>query len=345
MSKDKKTIIRSYFAWEYEREAQHLDRMSEKGWQLRRGSSFGSRFYRDDKARYRHQIDFRRQNDIDNMSRYIETFADQGWEYVNSLRNGWHYFRKPYDPALPEEEYRIYTDESSVADMKRRWTKGVGFLLVLILLITALRAFELILRPNIPDAVYTAMFLLEALIIGGGYLRMRRNKASRTKGLRSAPLPVIIVLIGGFLCSFALEDARPDLHSEASAEYYSPIPAELDNVIRMDVLNLRYKDSYYFSLEGSVEKPMTVSIVREDSGEIIWESRLEPDAGLGEVVREAYDGAGDDWRDVKLNKILDANGMLHQIVKNERLVLSPGEYGLYLSDFEGGAEYLCFDLD
>ena len=57
------------------------------------------------------------------MGRYIETFREQGWEYVNSTFNGWHYFRKLYDPALPEEAYEIFSDRESLHELNSRWAE------------------------------------------------------------------------------------------------------------------------------------------------------------------------------------------------------------------------------
>ena len=43
--------------------------------------------------------------------------SEQGWEYIRTTFNGWSYFRKPWDPSLPEEQYEIFTDQASLREM------------------------------------------------------------------------------------------------------------------------------------------------------------------------------------------------------------------------------------
>ncbi|MFQ7508851.1 DUF2812 domain-containing protein [Anaerobutyricum hallii] len=78
-------------------------------------------YEQNDQVCYRYQLDYN--TDIENKVLYLEMFEDQGWAYINSTFNGWHFFRKPYDPELPEEEYEIYTDSSAIPDMERRWVR------------------------------------------------------------------------------------------------------------------------------------------------------------------------------------------------------------------------------
>lgn len=73
---DTKVSFRGYMAWNYDREEQDLDRMSE-----------------------------------------------QGWEFVGKTFNGWIYLKKQYIPGTPEEEYEIYTDSESLAELVKRWKK------------------------------------------------------------------------------------------------------------------------------------------------------------------------------------------------------------------------------
>ena len=87
MGKQYKTFFRMYAAWDFKRELEDLNRRSEQGWQLVKGGLFASRFEHNPNLRYRYQLDFRRVTD---MPRYLETFREQGWEYVNSTFNDWH---------------------------------------------------------------------------------------------------------------------------------------------------------------------------------------------------------------------------------------------------------------
>ena len=107
MAAEYKRSFRMYSAWNYMQEVEDLNKMSDEGWQLVRGGCFHSKFVKNPDIRYRYQLDYQK---IDDMARYIEIFREQGWEYVNSTFNGWHYLKKLYDPALPDEAYEIFTD-------------------------------------------------------------------------------------------------------------------------------------------------------------------------------------------------------------------------------------------
>ena len=124
--KETRTSYKMYAAWEFDREIQDLEERSRNGWQLIKGGCFHSKFTFDDSVQYRYALDFNQ--GIEDPARYRDTFAEQGWEYINSTFNGWHYFRKAYDPALPEEEYQIYTDTVSRNEMTNRW-KRVAYIL------------------------------------------------------------------------------------------------------------------------------------------------------------------------------------------------------------------------
>lgn len=117
--KQTKTTFHIYAAWDYEFEEKEYNRMSVQGWQLVNGGNFSQKYEFDDSVIYRYQLDYN--NDITDMARYDETFRDAGWERVNSTAEGWHVFRKAYDPNLSDETYEIYTDEQSRTEMLTRW--------------------------------------------------------------------------------------------------------------------------------------------------------------------------------------------------------------------------------
>ena len=71
MRKRHKTVFRGYFAWDYDKELQELDRMSQQGWQLVKGGCFHSRFVKNEGQHYRYQLDYR--PDVEDMDRYLET--------------------------------------------------------------------------------------------------------------------------------------------------------------------------------------------------------------------------------------------------------------------------------
>lgn len=128
MSKKTKNTYKIYAAWDFDKEAEELNRMSEKGWQLVEGGCFHQKYEFDDSVIYRYQIDFN--NKIQNMAHYDEVFRDAGWERVCSTFNNWHIFRKVYNPDLSDEEYEIYTDEQSRVEMLKRW-RNIAVIIVI----------------------------------------------------------------------------------------------------------------------------------------------------------------------------------------------------------------------
>ncbi|MCC8357965.1 MAG: DUF2812 domain-containing protein [Oscillospiraceae bacterium] len=122
-NKTTKTSYRAYFAWNYQKELKALEEKSREGWQLVKGGCFHSKYTRDDGAVYRYALDYNNDLKPEDMARYRETFEEQGWEYISSTFNGWHYFRKAYDPALQESAYEIYTDDESLRQMQDRWRR------------------------------------------------------------------------------------------------------------------------------------------------------------------------------------------------------------------------------
>ena len=190
-TKKTKRTFKIFAAWDYEFEEKEYDRMSEKGWQLVNGSSFTQKYEFDDSVIYRYQIDFN--NGINDMARYEETFRDAGWQRVNSTANGWHIFRKAYDPKLPEEEYQIYTDNQSRVEMLKRW-RNVAFIMFGFMLINVGNGLRIM---STSDAVYigfgllavTAMFFF-MLITGVVSINRMSNGGSNSR-----PFPMAIFLL------------------------------------------------------------------------------------------------------------------------------------------------------
>ncbi len=170
MSKLKRRYV-MYPAWEYKQEVADLNALSDAGWQLKKGGCFRSVFYRDETVRYRYALDYN--NHIDDPARYRDTFAEQGWEFVNDTFNGWHFFRKRYDPSLPEEEYEIYTDEQSVQDMAGRWSR-LGYALGAVeLAVTAVNGLMALRHPSVFSILVTLACLMLGVTILTGAWRIR----------------------------------------------------------------------------------------------------------------------------------------------------------------------------
>ena len=266
MSGKYKTSHRFYAAWDYRSEIRDLDRESKQGWQLVRGGCFSSRFVKNPAVRYRYQLDFGK---IDDMPRYIETFREQGWEYVNSTFNGWHYFRKLYDPSLPETAYEIFTDRESLAEMKGRWTKIALAIGVVLALFAAFSLVRLILRPCIPEAVrFLAFFLESALLLRGSWI-MRSADSSGDRRSESLFLGLFLVLIiAGAAANIVLTDLRPNLQTMQQAGMTEE-PVENN---RWADFSVSYPDFYYLDLRMEAGKPFTFALLDAEGKAVYTET-------------------------------------------------------------------------
>ena len=169
--------------------------MSEKGWQLVKGGLFSNLYQKNEDLRYRFQIDYNPK--IQDMGRYIETFREQGWEYVNSTINGWHYFRKLYDEAAGED-YEIYNDSQSLKEMQAKWQRS-GIIMVGILIAAALLQIVSIIREFAwANAVLAALLVAEAIVTGRGVyvLRNPQRADGRKRSWNGMPAFFSIFFIG-----------------------------------------------------------------------------------------------------------------------------------------------------
>ena len=261
MGRKYRNSYKSYAAWDYQSEVKDLDRASEQGWQLVRGGCFRSRFVYNPEIRYRYQLDYRR---VDDMGRYIEMFREQGWEYVSSTFNNWHYFRKIWDPSLPEEAYEIFTDTESLQEMTGRWSRLATIMGGALAGISVLWIVWMIREPSLPTLLQLVMFAVESVVLlRGGYLmRHPEKKHGRPANFMGVFFAVILV---GCALSLTLTLLRPGLQTEQNAESIGePI---VDN--RWVQFTVKYPDWYYLDLEIEAEQPLTFEIV-DENGEAVY---------------------------------------------------------------------------
>ena len=171
-----KCVFGVYSAWDYAREIEDLNKMSGKGWQLVKGGLLANKYKKNDNVQYRYQLDFNK--NIDDMGRYIETFREQGWEYVNSTINGWHYFRKLYDSSLPQEEYEIYCDNQSLKEMQDNWKKMAIRMSVVLGLAFLLELFATIRDFNLTSISLCVTLFIEFVMLLRGVIVMRKPQRS-----------------------------------------------------------------------------------------------------------------------------------------------------------------------
>ncbi len=263
MAKDRKSSWRAYTAWDYQKELEDLDKASQEGWQLIRGGCFHNKFVKNPGVRYRYQLDFGR---IEDMGRYIETFREQGWEYVNSTFNGWHYFRKAWDPALPESAYEIYTERGQLPEMKKRWTRFAGIVGMVLLGFAGFWLWSTIRQFQLPNLIMTLMFAVEAGFLLRGWYIMRSPDSPRKRGgeHRLFALLLAVILLGS-AAAITLTYLRPHFTTSQQADSVD-YPAEDNDWLDFTV---KYPDNYYLDLKMQAEQPMTFSVVNE-AGEVVF---------------------------------------------------------------------------
>lgn len=308
MARQYKKSFKFYTAWNYQREIEDLNKASGQGWQLIHGGSFSSRFKWNPNVRYRYQLDY--PGKIEDMGRYIETFREQGWEYVNSTSNGWHYFRKFYDPSLPEEQYEIFTDRSSLKEMNHRWVNLASALLTAIGLIMAADWIYYFLRPKLSSLICAlALLPLFALIARGMYI-MKTPEKRKNRPWDSAVFAVMIAAaIGGCVGALILMANRPYFNSSFAGDEINPIPASEEQALQWCAFDIAYRDRYYIDLEITADSPVCLSI-KNKSGETVYTAE-------GSSVTE----------------------------KGRKLSLEAGAYTVQLSDFAGGSLEITLDID
>lgn len=271
MSKSYKINRKAFTAWNYQNEIDEMNKMSEQGWQLVQGRLFSQKYVKDDSVVYKHQLDY--QPKIENMGRYIETFREQGWEYVNSTFNGWHYFRKVYDPSLPAEEYEIYSDKTSLDEMNNRFIRLGTFFIILLALDVILLGYKLYLNFALSRAFVTFAMFIEFVWILTGVIKMKNNK--KTKKPFNARY-FLAFLFGSFLVYFLVHSARIHFNTRTQAEYYSQVTKT--NPVNFYESKVVYPDFYTLDIAGKIETPLTLVIENTESGDIMLETTLVPDS-------------------------------------------------------------------
>lgn len=292
-----------YSAWNYGQEVLDLNAQSEKGWQLVKGKSFSHKYEYNPQVCYRYQLDYLPGiSGTSEMVRCLDTYKEQGWEFVNKTFNGWYYFRKVYDSTLPEEEYELYTDRSSLKEMQGRWAKLAILSCVLVGLCLIQWGIQFIQQPCLPCFIMSLVFGIEFILLLRGAILMRNpNKPKAHKADCFFTLLFFVVMIGGVTGSLCLLFNRSDTGPcYFGAAYFDTIPADIENATHVNSLSVTYSDRYYLDLNISAEAPICFSILN-DTGEPIY------------TVTDS-DIAIDDFK-------------LH---------LDKGEYKIYLSDFDGG---------
>ncbi len=305
MGREYKIVHKAYAAWENEKEIAALNKESENGWQLIKGKCFSSKFKWNPEVRYRYQLDH--QNKIEELGRYIETFREQGWEYVNTTFNGWSYFRKPYDPKLPEDEYEIFTDASSKEEMHQSWIKVFMFFVILCVISTIYNIWQCIQLPTLPFKCEVIVSVVTAVLLIA-FLVLLRNPKTRHKMKLGYIIAVVFFVWCSNVAIFQLQELRPFVRHSHIGEVVGPLSADMENAMGWMDFDVAYDDCYFMDLDIEADTPVTFVLVNE-ANEVLYK------------VREA-----------------------NYTEENYRFDLVKGKYQIYFMDFEQGSLYVHMDL-
>ena len=263
MERNYKKVFRAFFAWNYLSEIESLNKASEEGWQLIKGGCYHSKFVEDHNVRFRYQLDYQR--NIPEMGRYIEMFREQGWEYINSTFNGWHYFRKLYDPSLPEEAYEIFTDRESINEMTGRFSRIATTISIILGLGAIVYAVDMFRKPKLPTLLMLLVLLIECGVLLRGALVIKKSdrKRSAKDDTCLVTLFLAVILIGAF-GSIALKTTRPYFTTEMSAgDISQPVKDQVSNSF-----DIKYTDNYFIDLDLESTEAMNFKILDEEGNAV-----------------------------------------------------------------------------
>lgn len=298
-----------YSAWNYEQEVLDLNAQSEKGWQLVKGKSFSHKYEYNPEVCYRYQLDY-----LPGLSgtpekfHLLDVYKEQGWEFVNKTFNGWYYFRKIYDPALPDAEYELYTDRSSLQEMQGRWAKiatSCAIMIGFFFLCWTLRFFA---QPCLPFFLGALTFGFDFFVFLRAIIMMRnpdKPKANKADCIFTALF--FIILFAGLGIALTLLANRPYI-SQTSSSYYENITEDFERSTQINSFTVSYPDRYYLNLDIDSDAPLCFTI-RNKAGESVYS------------INES-----------------------ETTIDNLALRLKKGEYEVYISDFSEGQTNISYRL-
>ena len=264
--KDRVVSYKCYAPWEYEKEEQDLNEASKKGLQLTEGKGIHSVFHRDDSVRYIYQLDYNTK--VKDKERYKEIFEEQGWEYINSTFNGWHYFRKLYKEDMPEDEKVIYTDRESLYEMQDRWKKFLTIITIVLGMMAITYGIIGIMIPNI-------LIVIEGLILGMISLTMglgARVVGQRRKGKESSftikiqwafPIAFIILII---ILIYSLISPITVFHED-----FNFIGMTQESLPKSSgEIKIEKDGSYYMDLDYKIDNGTMMISIQNEKGEEIY---------------------------------------------------------------------------
>lgn len=110
-----KRVIRTFFAWQEEKEGKWLASMSKKGWHLERVGFFNYTFKEGVPHDYVYEFDFKILGKKD-FEDYRSTFEDAGWKYIGNF-GSWYYYRAD---SSKDPDRELYSDNRSKMEKYKR---------------------------------------------------------------------------------------------------------------------------------------------------------------------------------------------------------------------------------
>lgn len=250
-----------YPAWRYQDEIEDLNKESAAGWQLIEGGFISNRFVYDKSTLYRYQIDYIGSGK--DSLRYFELFAEQGWEHVNSLLNGWHYFRKKYSPEMDESEFQIYTEREELPGPNTRWGRVAKLLMLIWSALCLTSSVHMIMTPKI---MYIPMLLLNFTCLfafGYGYVMMqtrRHHKKASVISKLAIPSVVLFVILNSIFITLGTDSS-----ASAQGMYFVHDREE----IHLNDFFIKLPDFYYLDANLEAEEGISLAIINE-KGDAIY---------------------------------------------------------------------------
>ena len=270
--KDRKVIFNRFAEWENDKAISTFNRMSDEGWQLSKVGNLTITFIRNEAVRYRYQIDFNTAVD----SRYREIFREQGWELVTTSMNS-SYLRRLFDPALPESEYEIYTDEQSYKEVLAKPIKRYTWLSIAYFLMSFSYG-AIAISPERFDAMYmliSGMMLLCAVmfsIIGAQLRRKRKGKSCTVDGMAVCISGVValIVFLGMVVAIMTnmIDDTVSLVNLDTQMQWET---CDSDTTYELD-FTIDKAGYYYLDLDCGAESGAVNVTIENAEGEVLFDA-------------------------------------------------------------------------
>lgn len=122
---DIKTVVRTFFAWQEEKEEKWLREMSNEGWHLTGVGFFNYRFEKGEPRDMIYKFDFKVLRNVE-RDEYILNFKDVGWEYIGSF-GAWYYFKTNADG---DHSLELYNDNRSKIEKYKRLLLVLGIIIL-----------------------------------------------------------------------------------------------------------------------------------------------------------------------------------------------------------------------